>query len=1106
MDGTNGGTDNSGDTEDRYEVNDEQEDDAGGADTDDAEVTEPWLACAVLEGLAPRGAIFASNSMPVRDLDAFAGFHCIRPQPANEPGSSAASSAWKNGAGTGAGAGVASDWQAYRADGRVEVVANRGASGIDGIISAGMGYALGRGREGPTTLVLGDMAALHDLSSFHVLASDSTTSSPSDLPPMTVIAVNNGGGAIFSFLPIAKHGNDVDFSRFFTAAHDVNLGAVAGALGLHYERVNTRSAFTLAYTQAQARAVGSQLARANTSDEKTASKICAFKDGLKDAPVSMHVANGPEEEICSLPSRHTVIEVIVPEALEEGAISMRRNPSEEGQKAVRRYLLDSVPLAWTRYFASNPPPQISAARHGHRGRPVVLLHGFMGSQADWEPVIKAGQDRRRSHAHDIIVLDLPLHAGSQPMEAGLSYVGKEIGNELFGSLEFAARAVEQLLGNQGIGEVHIVGYSLGGRVALTFASLFPQRVASLSVLSAHPGIRNLARTSPWGETGGSWESDLNDGTTKVWEAEQAERQARQRRLESDEAVARTVEALHGERDWIGFLESWYSTPMWGNLRQRSIYPSLLQRRIRFAKATSLAAVLRRSSLGRQSDAWNMLSTPLWDPTGTDHRDEMGTVAAETVAVPKILFVHGSLDDQYGTIAGDIGAMASIRAITANRKASSGWKRGSGSWASGVRIESVEGAGHAVVEEEPMQVEKLLFDHIDSVEARSGQLRGQEQKLTGANACHPNEQSDQKAEAEVQMNIGAVRKRDWDLSLTSPLHLFHSARSTSSAAADVPTPLNSGNVPCTEESVQTVLRKRRGMDIIIQVTLPASSEINRRLGAAFSRRGAERIGRGVGEVSPLPGFHTESRTEAEAQFEAVRKGLLTTPLPIELTAALLAEDGEKAVEVISRWLDAIAEASFSADPVPLSNHSSLPARPHPFCGSLRWALETALLQAAADALDCSLPNMLSRAAASPDDTPILRSRVLISGLLTRSPGDLMNATAISSLPSQTVKPGEIGSSFRRDESSSKRGSDGEDESTGKGDGDRDGEYVLKIKVGDADVEAEAKQVTEIVQRDQREGRRRRIRLDANQVFLVLPTLFHVLHLSSPRDVSCPTHAH
>ena len=72
----------------------------------------------------------------------------------------------------------------------VFVNGNRGASGIDGLIASAAGYA--RGLDKPVTLMIGDLAALHDLNSLGMLR---------DLPvPLIIVLLNNGGGGhIFFF-------------------------------------------------------------------------------------------------------------------------------------------------------------------------------------------------------------------------------------------------------------------------------------------------------------------------------------------------------------------------------------------------------------------------------------------------------------------------------------------------------------------------------------------------------------------------------------------------------------------------------------------------------------------------------------------------------------------------------------------------------------------------------------------------------------------------------------------------------------------------------------------------------------------------------------------
>ena len=110
-----------------------------------------------LAQLLPDGAaLYVGNSMPIRDMDAF--FPVV--------------------------------------DRRIEVFGNRGASGIDGVVSSALGASAGT--DGPLVLVLGDLSFYHDLNGL-------LAAKLHDLN-VTIVVINNDGGGIFSFLPQAEHG------------------------------------------------------------------------------------------------------------------------------------------------------------------------------------------------------------------------------------------------------------------------------------------------------------------------------------------------------------------------------------------------------------------------------------------------------------------------------------------------------------------------------------------------------------------------------------------------------------------------------------------------------------------------------------------------------------------------------------------------------------------------------------------------------------------------------------------------------------------------------------------------------------------------------------
>jgi len=120
------------------------------------------------------------------------------------------------------------------------VFANRGASGIDGTFATAAGCSIGR--EAPTTLLIGDLASLHDLSSLALLQQY----------PVVAVLINNNGGGIFHFLPIAEH-EDV-FEPYFATPQPVHFDRLAAGFDIKCVRVQTSSEFVRAYGRACERA------------------------------------------------------------------------------------------------------------------------------------------------------------------------------------------------------------------------------------------------------------------------------------------------------------------------------------------------------------------------------------------------------------------------------------------------------------------------------------------------------------------------------------------------------------------------------------------------------------------------------------------------------------------------------------------------------------------------------------------------------------------------------------------------------------------------------------------------------------------------------------
>jgi len=105
------------------------------------------------------------------------------------------------------------------------VSANRGTNGIDGTIACAVGQARASGR--PCTVLLGDLAFLHDQAALSLIG---------DLP-LRVVVVDNGGGGIFEYLPIAQHTQV--FETHFLTPHSADIPAISRAHGLHTEEITS---------------------------------------------------------------------------------------------------------------------------------------------------------------------------------------------------------------------------------------------------------------------------------------------------------------------------------------------------------------------------------------------------------------------------------------------------------------------------------------------------------------------------------------------------------------------------------------------------------------------------------------------------------------------------------------------------------------------------------------------------------------------------------------------------------------------------------------------------------------------------------------------------
>ena len=123
------------------------------------------------------------------------------------------------------------DQEAFLAAGEADALflCNRGANGIDGLVSSGIGAAHASGR--PTTIVTGDLGLLHDVGGLAALRGVET--------PVRIVVVDNDGGGIFHFLPQEQALGDDEFESLLGTPRGVDTAKAAALFDLPHRRLNS---------------------------------------------------------------------------------------------------------------------------------------------------------------------------------------------------------------------------------------------------------------------------------------------------------------------------------------------------------------------------------------------------------------------------------------------------------------------------------------------------------------------------------------------------------------------------------------------------------------------------------------------------------------------------------------------------------------------------------------------------------------------------------------------------------------------------------------------------------------------------------------------------
>lgn len=185
--------------------------------------------------------------------------------------------------------------------------------------------------------------------------------------------------------------------------------------------------------------------------------------------------------------------------------------------------------------------------------PVILfLHGFMGNCREFEQAIAL-----LSNQSYCLSVDLPGHGKTQVTADDQAY-----------TIENTAHGLIQFLETLKIQSCSLVGYSMGGRLALYLALHFPDWFSKAVLESASPGLKTTAE--------------------------------RELRIQRDLTLAEKLEA-----DFSSFLAKWYAQPLFNSLQHHSNFEQLLNQRLQ-NRPEQLAQSLRYLSTGCQPSLWQQI--------------------------------------------------------------------------------------------------------------------------------------------------------------------------------------------------------------------------------------------------------------------------------------------------------------------------------------------------------------------------------------------------------------------------------------------------------------------------------------------------------------------
>lgn len=193
----------------------------------------------------------------------------------------------------------------------------------------------------------------------------------------------------------------------------------------------------------------------------------------------------------------------------------------------------------------------------HHKPVILLLHGFMGNIDEFDAAIKL-----LGNNFSYLTVDLPGHGKTQVL-----------GGDEYYSMGNTAQGLVDLLDELKISKCFLVGYSMGGRLALYLTLHFPERFYQVVLESASPGLATEAER---------------------WE-----------RVKRDAQIARKLGRSIGKSDFATFLLNWYNQPIFGNIKHHPEFETMLESRLQ-NQPLELVKSLQFMGTGSQPSLWEKL--------------------------------------------------------------------------------------------------------------------------------------------------------------------------------------------------------------------------------------------------------------------------------------------------------------------------------------------------------------------------------------------------------------------------------------------------------------------------------------------------------------------